>query len=177
MKSKGGTASLKCRRLFYWRAPEMVGSVFLCPQQICPPAANVPAVTNLCSLYHPQSTYICNRRPPSSHLFFSFVVRVQKCQICHIIWMRWRDKYWWKWDLWKAFSSDERLLGQCCDWFFSLQINEYPVQLSFSRCEFTGWRVSNGRRATTTPNVKSNNKLCTLALLVSAVRSLQCGES
>ena len=37
--------------------------------------------------------------------------------------------------------------------------------------------VSNGSRATTTPNVKSNNKLCTLALLVSAVRSLQCGES
>ena len=89
MKSKGGTTSLKCRRLFYWRAPEMVGSVFLCPQQICPPAANVPAVTNLLSLYHPQSTYICNRRPPSSHLFFSFVVRVQKCQICHIIWTRW----------------------------------------------------------------------------------------
>ena len=61
--------------------------------------------------------------------------------------------------------------------FFSLQINEYPAQLSFSRCEFTGWRVSNGSRATTVPNVKSNNKLCTLALLVSAVRSLQCGES
>ena len=35
------------------------------------------------------STYICNRRSPSSHLFFSFVVRVQKCQICHIIWTRW----------------------------------------------------------------------------------------
>ena len=119
------------------------------------------------------STYICNRRPPSSHLFFSFVVRVQKCQICHTIWTNIGGN-----EIYEKHSVQMKgFLVNVVIYFFLLQNNEYPAQLSFSRCEFTGWRVSNGRRATTTPNVKSNNKLCTLALLVSAVRSLQCGES
>ena len=33
------------------------------------------------------------------------------------------------------------------------------VDRGLDRCEFTGWRVSNGQPATTTSNVKFNNKL------------------
>ena len=93
VKSKGGTTSLKCRRLFYWRAPEMVGSVFLCPQQICPPAANVPAVTNLLSLYHPHTYAIGGRR---LLIYFSALLFVSKSVRSVTLYGRDGDKYWWK---------------------------------------------------------------------------------
>ena len=38
---------------------------------------------------------------------------------------------------------------------------ESGVDRGLDRCEFTGWRVSNGQPATTTSNVKFNNKNCT----------------
>ena len=137
MKSKGGTASLKCRRLFYWRALEMVGSVFLCPQQICPPAANVPAVTNLRSLYHPHTYAIGGRRLLiyfSALLFVSKSVRSVTLYGCDDVTNIGGNEIYEKHSV-----QMKGFLVNVVIYFFLLQNNEYPAQLSFSRCKFTGW--------------------------------------